>query len=80
MADFEWRLRSPWRFTLGAAGVIGGRGIISVDYERVQYNNMSISTPNSWGDSFQPNDYLNGDIKNYFQAANIVRIRSLIPI
>jgi len=74
MADFEWRLRSPWRFTLGAAGVIGGRGIISVDYERVQYNNMSISTPNSWGDSFQPNDYLNGDIKNYFQAANIVRI------
>lgn len=73
VADFDWRLRSPWRFMLGAAGVIGNRGIISIDYERVMYPAMSISTPDAFG-SFSSNDALNGDVKDYFQSANIIRI------
>ncbi len=73
VADFDWRLRSPWRFMLGAAGVIGNRAIISVDYERVMYPSMSISTPDMFG-SFSSNETLNADIKDYTQSANIVRI------
>lgn len=73
MAQFDWRLRSPWRFMFGAAGVIGGRAIISVDYERVMYDAMSIKTQNGFG-GFDTNDYLDQDVKDYFQASNIVRI------
>ncbi len=73
VANFDWRLRSPWRFMFGVAGVIGNRGIISVNYERVMYPNMSISTPDTFG-SFSANDALNADVKDYFQSANIVRV------
>lgn len=71
--QFDWRLRSPWRFSVGAAGVIGGRGIISAEYERVAYDAMSIKTQTSFGD-YETDEYLEKDIKDYFQAANIFRV------
>ena len=37
-----YRLRTPWRFIGSLAGVIGTKGIISVDYERVAYNSMKL--------------------------------------
>lgn len=73
IAEFDWRLRSPWRFNIGLAGVIGGRGILSVDYERVQYDAMSIKYQDGFG-SFQTDPNLTADIKDYYQGANILRI------
>lgn len=67
---FDWKLRSPWRFMIGAAGVIGGRGIISVDYERQCYGDMHISPRNTNYD-YTPE---NNDIKDGYQGVNIVRI------
>lgn len=73
VADFDWRLRSPWKFTLGAAGVLFNRAIISMEYERVMYPDMSIKTADDWG-GFTTNDALNADISDYYQSANIFRI------
>ncbi len=73
VAEFDWRLRSPWRFSLGVAGVLLNRVIVSADYERVMYPSMSIKTPDGWG-GFSTNDALNADVKDYFQSSNILRV------
>lgn len=77
-AYFSWRLRSPWRFNVGAALVLGSSAIVSVDYERLAYNDMTIKTPqyDTWGyvNGFQDSPYLNDDIKKYTRAANSIRI------
>lgn len=67
-ADYDWNLRSPWRLMVGAAGVIGGRGIISVDYEYKAYGNMK--TSDTYGDFTEYNDYIKSD----FKASNTLRI------
>ena len=74
--DYDSRLHSPWRFMVGASTVIGGRAILSIDYERVAYNDMKMKQQNfdRFGSSFVSNEYANQDIKDYFKAANIIRI------
>lgn len=66
---YDYDLRTPWRLILSAAGVIGGRGILSMDYEYVGYNNMRVSDADG-------NEYYaeTGDIENYYQASHIIRL------
>ena len=66
---YDYDLRTPWRLILSAAGVIGGRGILSMDYEYVGYDNMRVS-------DFDGNEYYaeTGDIENYYQASHIIRL------
>jgi opacity protein-like surface antigen len=77
-ALFDWRLKSPWRFNIGVAGVIGSQAIISLDYERLAYNDMKIQNAiyDSWGGStrYEDNDPMNEDIRNYTRGGNIVRL------
>jgi len=67
-ALYDWNLRSPWRLMVGAAGVIGGRGIISVDYEYQAYNDMK--TSDGYGDL----DSYNEMVKSDFKASNTIRV------
>ncbi len=48
---------SPWRIIASAAGVIGGKFIISADYEWAQYSAMKFSTPNTYYDYGYDWDY-----------------------
>lgn len=66
---YDYDLRTPWRLILSAAGVIGGRGILSMDYEYVGYNSMRVSDPDG-------NEYTaeSVDIDNYYQASHIIRL------
>lgn len=70
---YDWRLKSPWRLMFGAASVVGGRFIISADYEYTAFNNMTIATPSGWGD-FETLDDISSDVKTYFRASNTLRI------
>lgn len=65
----DWSYRSPWRFMVGAAGVLGGKAIISVDYEYKAFGDMH--TAPRGGDEFAD---INGDIKNYYQSTNTLRV------
>lgn len=67
--EFDWQLRSPWRLMVGAAGVIGGRGIISADYEYRGTQNMSVQDNNG-------NEYrdVTSDVKTYYKGTNILRL------
>ena len=78
--DYASRLNTPWRFMVGASVVIGPKAILSLDYERVAYNDMKLKEPRYFdnyyggGGSFVDNAYANEDVKNYFRAANIIRV------
>lgn len=67
--SYDWKLRTPWRMIVSAATVIGSNAIISVDYEYRPYQNMTTK----FGDGDNVTD-VNGDIKNYYKAANIIRL------
>ena len=66
---FEWKGRTPWRLIASAAGVVGGRFIISGDYEYRPYQNMNIADRD--GNNYE---LMNDDVKTYYQSTNIVRL------
>lgn len=68
VADYNWNLKSPWRMMVGVAGVIGGRGILSADYEYQAYRDMK--TSDDYGDF----DGYNSDIQAYFKSTNTLRL------
>lgn len=69
LAVYDWNLHSPWKLMFGLAGVIGGRAIISADYEYDAYGDMK--TKDDYGTEY---DYFNQDIKDYFKVSSTFRI------
>lgn len=67
----QYSLRTPWKLMFSAAGVIGGRFIISGDYVRDAYNDMSFSGEGMYNTDYK---YINEDIKYYYQGSNTFRI------
>lgn len=66
---FQWKLRTPWRFMVGLAGVIGSQGIISVDYEYRPMNKMGVQ--DQYGAQYKD---ITGDVETYYKGVNIVRV------
>lgn len=40
---YDYKIKTPMRFSLGAAYVIGDKGVLSLDYERVDYSKINSS-------------------------------------
>lgn len=74
--EYDWRLNTPWRFMVGASIVIGNQAIVSLDYERVAYNNMKTKYGvwGNWGQNFVEDDVVNTAIKETFKASDILRL------
>lgn len=68
-AEYDWKLRTPWKMIVSAAGVVGGRFILSADYEFAAYDNMRISDwdGNEYEDATQ-------EIKDYYKPQHTVRV------
>lgn len=64
----DYNMRTPWRMMVGIAGVIGGQGILSMDYE---YRGTNMQT--SGVDGYVYED-VKADVKQYFKGTNIVRL------
>lgn len=72
---YDSRLTSPWHINIGIAAVLGGQAIISADYERIAYPDMKIKhQAGYYGNDFVEATAFNQDIKDYFQAANALRL------
>ena len=65
----QWKYRTPWRMIVSAAGVIGSRAIVSVDYEYRPYQTMSAKSDGG----YEYSD-IQTDVKSYYKASNILRI------
>lgn len=59
---------SPWKFMGSVAAVLGGRGIVSFDYERDIYPTMRVSYDGT------EDRMVTENIKQYYKASNIFRI------
>lgn len=68
-AEYDWKMRTPWKMILSAAGVVGGRFILSADYEYAAYDNMRIS-------DWDGNEYEDAtlEIKDYFKPQHTMRV------
>ncbi len=64
----DYHLRTPWRIMVGAAGVIGGKAIISADYE-YRGSNMQLSDVNN-NEKVDVTD----EINTYYKGVNIFRV------
>lgn len=77
-AFFSWKLRSPWRFNIGAAAVLGSSAIISADYEMQAYGDMTMHTAyyDKWGyiAGYEKAEGVNNNLKQYSQTANNIRV------
>lgn len=69
VAVFDSKLRTPWKIMASAAGVIGGRAILSFDYEYDAYNDMVVKDDMGYTDN-----YVADDIDRYFKGQNIFRV------
>lgn len=65
----NWKLQTPWRLMVSAAGVLMNRMIISADYEYRPYQNISIRDDNN-----NKYEWMNSDVKDYYQTSNIIRL------
>ena len=65
---WDMKLKTPWRLMASAAGVIGGRFIISADYVYEAYPSMSFS------DDLGKLDDISSDVKRYYQPTNELRV------
>lgn len=68
-AYYDWKLRTPWKMIVSAAGVIGGRFIISADYQLDAYENMRVLDDN--GDEYKD---ITDEVKEYFKPVSTVRV------
>ena len=68
-SDFDWKLQTPWRFMVGAAGVLGGKAIISADYEYRAYGDLKVKDWNGYN-----YDAYNNDVKTFYKGVNILRL------
>lgn len=64
----EFDARTPWKVMGSVAGVIGGRGIISLDYERVMYDGMRTSY------NGREDRVVADNVRTTFKASNEIRI------
>ena len=65
---WDMKFKSPWRLMVSAAGVLGGRFIISADYVYEAYPDMSFS------DDLGKLTDISNDIKQYYQPSNEFRL------
>lgn len=66
--ETTFNARTPWKFIASGAAVVGGRGIISLDYERVMYNGMR--TLYNGREDYDVAE----NVKTTFKGSNIVRV------
>lgn len=57
----------------GLAAVLGSSAILSLEYERIAYNDMNIEYDNGFG-SYTENKLVSQSIKDYYKAMNVFKV------
>lgn len=72
-----YEVLSPWKYNFSIAGVLGHRGLISVDYQIADYNTMKIREDGGrdWNYRFE-----NNNIKDKMQASHSLRVGAEVNV
>lgn len=71
--ECDYRIKTPWKFNASIAAVLGSKAIVSFDYERVAYDEMSIEYTDGF-DSYYEDALTQKSIKDFYKAMNIYRL------
>lgn len=71
--ECDYRIKTPWKFNASVAAVIGSKAIISGEYERVAYDEMSIEYSDGYY-SYYEDALTQKSIKDIYKAMNIFKI------
>lgn len=71
--ETDYRIYTPWKFSLSAAAVLGTNGLLSFDYERVAYDDMKVKYDNGWSEWVEDWD-VQSSIKDTYKAMNVFRV------
>lgn len=63
---FEYEYRTPWKFTFGGSYIFGKKGLLSIDYDLIDYSSSKFSESNF--------DNLNKQIKNTYKMAGNLKV------
>lgn len=69
VGEVWYKIRTPWRYITSVAAVIGGKGILSFDYERQDYNGIEYRS-----DADVLDVATKANIKTYYKAIDIFRV------
>lgn len=75
--DYEYgsRLNTPWRIMAGVSYTVASKAIVSLDFERVAYNDMKLKEEGGgFMGSYVENTSANTQVKELFKASDIVRV------
>lgn len=70
----SYKIRTPWKCNLSVATILGTKGIISFDYERVAYNDMKVEYYDYDFNTYYEDNVVKNDIGSYYKAMNIYRV------
>jgi len=70
----DYDLRTPGKFVVSAATVLGGRFIASMDYELVDYSNMKLMVPSNSFDATDWYDFDNEYISTDFKQTSTIKL------
>lgn len=76
LGTYNYRLDTPFRWNVGAALRMGNRGVLSADYERVDYTKAQLRD----ADYEFGYDVENSDIKRLFTTQDIIRIGAEVNV
>jgi len=68
---FDYRINTPFRWNFGVSYVLGNIGVISADYEDVNYGNILMKDENGDEYEFREDNHI---IEQYFQNSSIYRL------
>ncbi|MBQ3896433.1 MAG: outer membrane protein transport protein, partial [Paludibacteraceae bacterium] len=75
--DEFYEILSPWKYNFSIAGVLGHRGLISVDYQIADYNTMKIREDGGRDWAYRVE---NNNIKDKFQASHSLRVGAEVNV
>ncbi|MGL4292438.1 MAG: hypothetical protein ACRCSQ_02490, partial [Bacteroidales bacterium] len=75
--QWNYKMRTPWKFQVGAAYILGKAGLVSFDYERVDYSYIHLRDDDGFADAYS---FTNDDIKNQLQGINTFRVGTEIRL
>ena len=76
LGAYNYNLDTPFRWNVGAAATLGTMGVLSVDYESVDYTKAMLSD----ADTFYGYKDENADIRNLLAKQDIVRVGAEVNI
>lgn len=71
--EIYYKIRTPWKFNVSMATVLGGSAVLSGEYERIAYNDMNIQYEYDYN-IYHEDPQVTSSIKDYYKAMNIYRI------